>query len=199
MSTNNNNLSYDTKEVEVMEGTDFLSMFYEVLFRPGVAAQKIKYLRKNKSTTLFIYSLIVLLLGHCGASAYQDNLKYAIFSSLTWTVVWLMFSMVAWLFRSDEDEFDAGLLFCMAAFAQSPLIFLGACKLWATSILGAFFFKALFSLWSVGLCVWAISNGLKIRLFKALMLHSIIWVGPILFLSMMLFCLLVYGLLKLGL
>jgi hypothetical protein len=149
------------------EDFDFPKLFYDVLFLPELASQKIKYLREENSTKLFFYSILILFLSSLGLAASQGSLGGAISSVLIWFTTVIFISLFAWLLRPREVGVDFGSIFFFLAFAQAPLIFLGLGKLWENSAFPTTGPTVLCFAWSLILWGWALANSLRIGSLKA--------------------------------
>jgi hypothetical protein len=160
--------------------SNFLELFYEVLFKPQNASERIKFLRQENSTQLFFYSILIVVLACLGLSALQGSLGALVPSIFAWLLTVIFFGLFAWLLRPKEVSIDFGSIFFFCAFAQAPLIFLGLSKIWETSAFPTTALTVFCLAWSIVLWGWAISHSLNLGGLKSTILVLTFLLAPFL-------------------
>lgn len=160
----------------------FFQLFYDVLFLPNQASEKIKFLRYSDSTKLFFYALGIIFFAALSFSSAKQDLNFLIYSIIIWFSTVILIALFAWLFRPKEIEVDFGLLFFFCAFAQSPLIFLGLSKLWENSLFPTTGPTILCLFWSILLWGWSFNHALSLGKLKSFFLLGFALLAPFLIL-----------------
>ena len=130
----NQEISQEINQEINRKDQDFLTLFYQILFKPKESFVLIRDLRENKSEKLFFYAVVSLSLASFGLASWKSNPWLALLFLFVW--FWNVSTIVvfSWLFsqreREDLRQIDFGLFFLLSALSQSPLVFLGICQLW---------------------------------------------------------------------
>ncbi len=172
----------------------FLNLFYDTLFNPELAGQKIKLLRDDHSSNLFLYSILIIFASSLAQSVKDSSILAAIQYAIIWFFSVTFLCLLAWLFRRDKDKpVDFGLILFFCAFAQMPLFFLGIGKLWEnSSFLASSIPTIICFAWSLVLWGWAIANSLEIGKFKAALMVLLGFLAPFLGVVLLVAYLIIY-------
>ncbi len=176
------------------DSLSFLNLFYDTLFNPELTAEKIKLLRDDYSSNLFLYSISIVFVSCLAQSVKNSSIMVAVQYAIIWFFSAVFICLLAWLFRRDKDKpVDFGLILFFCAFAQTPLLFLGIGKLWEnSSILASSIPTIICFAWSLVLWGWAIANSLEIGKFKAALIVLLGFLAPVLAALLLLFYLIIF-------
>ncbi|MDX1918398.1 MAG: hypothetical protein SFT81_04585 [Candidatus Caenarcaniphilales bacterium] len=156
----------------------FPRLFFDLLFAPGLAADKIQLLIQSNRAEVYIYGIFVLVTALLAQSSVKGNAGEVIWGFGSWLFLTCLIGLFGWLLRPDTQRFDFAQVMLFMAFAQAPLIFLGITHLWEISILKISLLNNLIYLWSICLLSWAISSSLQVSGFKAGTLIAVMILGP---------------------